>query len=78
MDSRFDALVGALQDAEGQHAFVEILRAGDHGTVAELHGRLGRIVHAEDRSQGDRGVGWVPVGEQPVVDRGTGFPIDQA
>jgi hypothetical protein len=74
----FDAFVGALQESAGRSALVEIMRTEDHHVMAELRGVLRDVELGEDFSKGRRGVGWVPVGDQSRVDRGSGFWIDRA
>lgn len=76
--SGFDDFVGAILAAAGRPVLVEILQSEDRHVVAELRGRLGRIQLGEDYDHARRGVGWVPVGEQPRTDRGSGFWIDRA
>jgi hypothetical protein len=78
MNVEFDAFVDALAGIAGKDVLVEITRREDTHVVAEIRGPLGRIVLGEDLNQEGRGVGWVPVGEQPVADRGNGFWIDRA
>lgn len=77
-NAEFDAFVDALAGIAGKNVLVEIMRSEDGHVVAEIRGRLGPIVLGEDLHQERRGVGWAPIGEEPVADRGNGFWIDRA
>ncbi len=78
MTSTFREFVGALQKSNGRDVLVEVIRSDDQHVAAELGGRLGAVVLGEDYSHNRRGVGWVPVGDQPNVGRGPGFWVDPA
>ena len=78
LPSTFHDFVGALQATNGRNVFVEVIRNDDHHVVAELSGRLGAVAPGEDCSNNRRGVGWVPVGDQPHVGRERASGLDPA